>query len=292
MTLQSRCHPELWSHLKAQLQRESSSTLTHLVVDRLQFYSQPWSLLPLAQIIRERAKVRECTQDRNHHSYNLISEMIFYPFCPILFVTSELISPAYTPGKRLIIWGHEYQQSGILGAISEAAHYVHVNDHWNIRHFPFVTGFVSPDLVPFFFFFFNQVDLLCHLGMKASWRYQVVLFLSCKALYVGGSGGLVAKSCVTLATPWTVAHQAPLSMEFPRQEYWIGLPFPSPKALYEWALNNQQNVISSTLTTLCPTMLLFRNIDCFNKYNGIRIMVSALWQNTFAEFLLLLTNKF
>ena len=30
------------------------------------------------------------------------------------------------------------------------------------------------------------------------------------------------------ATPWTVAHQAPLSMRFPRQEYWSGLPFPSP----------------------------------------------------------------
>ena len=29
-------------------------------------------------------------------------------------------------------------------------------------------------------------------------------------------------------TPWTVAHQAPLSMGFPRQEYWSGLPFPSP----------------------------------------------------------------
>ena len=28
------------------------------------------------------------------------------------------------------------------------------------------------------------------------------------------------------ATPWTVALQAPLSMEFPRQEYWSGLPFP------------------------------------------------------------------
>ena len=36
-------------------------------------------------------------------------------------------------------------------------------------------------------------------------------------------------SCVQLfATPWTVAHQAPLSMEFSRQEYWSGLPFPSP----------------------------------------------------------------
>ena len=30
------------------------------------------------------------------------------------------------------------------------------------------------------------------------------------------------------ATPWTVARQTPLSMEFSRQEYWSGLPFPSP----------------------------------------------------------------
>ena len=30
------------------------------------------------------------------------------------------------------------------------------------------------------------------------------------------------------ATPWTVAHQAPLSMEFSRQEYWSGLPFLPP----------------------------------------------------------------
>ena len=30
------------------------------------------------------------------------------------------------------------------------------------------------------------------------------------------------------ATPWTVANQAPLSMGFSRQEYWSGLPFPSP----------------------------------------------------------------
>ena len=36
-------------------------------------------------------------------------------------------------------------------------------------------------------------------------------------------------SCVWLfATPWTVAYQAPLSMGFSRQEYWSGLPFPSP----------------------------------------------------------------
>ena len=36
-------------------------------------------------------------------------------------------------------------------------------------------------------------------------------------------------SCFRLfTTPWTVAHQAPLSMGFPRQDYWSGLPFPLP----------------------------------------------------------------
>ena len=44
----------------------------------------------------------------------------------------------------------------------------------------------------------------------------------------GGGGGLVAKLCLTPATPWTVACQASLSMGFSRQEYWSGLPFPSP----------------------------------------------------------------
>ena len=46
--------------------------------------------------------------------------------------------------------------------------------------------------------------------------------------WTGGGGGLVAKSCLTLVTPWTIAHQVPLSMGFSRQEYWSGLPFPSP----------------------------------------------------------------
>ena len=36
-------------------------------------------------------------------------------------------------------------------------------------------------------------------------------------------------SCIQLfATPWPVAHQASLSIGFPRQEYWSGLPFPPP----------------------------------------------------------------
>ena len=41
-------------------------------------------------------------------------------------------------------------------------------------------------------------------------------------------------SCVwLLATPWTAAHQAPLSIGFPKQEYWSGLPFPSTGDIHD-----------------------------------------------------------
>jgi len=54
-----------------------------------------------------------------------------------------------------------------------------------------------------------------------------------KSIYInihicGSGGGLLARSCPTLATPWTVAHQVPLSMGFSRQEHWNGFPFPPP----------------------------------------------------------------
>ena len=38
----------------------------------------------------------------------------------------------------------------------------------------------------------------------------------------------VAQSCPTLSNPWTAAFQAPLSMGFSRQDYWSGVPLPSP----------------------------------------------------------------
>ena len=51
---------------------------------------------------------------------------------------------------------------------------------------------------------------------------------------VGKSGRVCMFSCSVMsdsATPWTVAHQVPLSMGFSRQEYWDGLPFPPPRYL-------------------------------------------------------------
>ena len=53
-------------------------------------------------------------------------------------------------------------------------------------------------------------------------------------------------------TPWTVAHQAPLSMAFLRQEYWSGLPFPAPGIFLTQELN------------LCLG-LLHRQVDSFHR---------------------------
>ena len=60
-----------------------------------------------------------------------------------------------------------------------------------------------------------------------------------------GGGGLVVKLCLTLVTPWTVAHQAPLSMRFSRQEYWSGLPFPSPGDLPDTGIKPRSPVLQA-----------------------------------------------
>ena len=51
-----------------------------------------------------------------------------------------------------------------------------------------------------------------------------------------------------LETPWTVAHQAPPSMGFSRQEYWSGVPLPSPS--FQHTL--RKDVITSTLNPALP----------------------------------------
>ena len=48
---------------------------------------------------------------------------------------------------------------------------------------------------------------------------------------------LAAQSCLLFAIPWAVACHAPLSMGSLRQEYWSGLPFPSPRGLPDPGIN-------------------------------------------------------
>ena len=53
-------------------------------------------------------------------------------------------------------------------------------------------------------------------------------------------------------TPWTVAHQAPLSVGFSRQEYWSGLPFPSPGDLPNPGIKSHVSCIGRWIITEPP----------------------------------------
>ena len=61
----------------------------------------------------------------------------------------------------------------------------------------------------------------------------------------------VARSCPTLSDPWTTAHQAPPSMGFSRQEYWSGVPLPSP------VVNSKHLYLLKTLPLGCTESASF-----------------------------------
>ena len=82
------------------------------------------------------------------------------------------------------------------------------------------------------FFDFHDFDSLKSTGfvfhrISLDFKFSDFFFLSLDLVVFV----LVAQLCPTLATPWTVAHWAPLSTGFPRQEYWNGLPFPLNQGL-------------------------------------------------------------
>ena len=85
----------------------------------------------------------------------------------------------------------------------------------------------------------------------------------------GGSGGLVAKSCLTLTTPWTIACQAPLSTGFPRPEYWSGLPFPLPGDLPNPEIEPASLMSPALQTVPCTVGRFFTN---WAKYMSIWIL--------------------
>ena len=74
--------------------------------------------------------------------------------------------------------------------------------------------------------------------------------------FVGG--GLVAKSCATLVIPRTVVRQAPLSMGFPSQEYWSGLPCPLPGDLPDPEIKPPSPAFAGGFFTAEPSGKLIR----------------------------------
>ena len=67
-------------------------------------------------------------------------------------------------------------------------------------------------------------------------------------------------------TPWTAAYQAPLSMGFSRQEYWSGVPLPSPNAALIWAFCNfhmeAKDIGAKSGLALCTVSLLGQQRGC------------------------------
>ena len=70
----------------------------------------------------------------------------------------------------------------------------------------------------------NEVDRKTHEWIN---RWFVVILIT------NGGGGLIAKTCPPLCDPMDCSPPAPLSMGFPRQDSWSGLPFPSPGDLLD-----------------------------------------------------------
>ena len=62
----------------------------------------------------------------------------------------------------------------------------------------------------------------------------------------------VAHHVRLFVTPWTVAHQAPLSTGFPRQEYWRGLPFPPPEDLPDPGIKPESPALVGVFFTTEP----------------------------------------
>ena len=66
-------------------------------------------------------------------------------------------------------------------------------------------------------------------------------------------------------TPWTAACQAPLSMEFSRQECWSGLPFPSPEDLSDPGFEPGSSLQADSLLS----ELLGRSSLCMGRYKSL-----------------------
>ena len=112
--------------------------------------------------------------------------------------------------------------------------------------------------------------------------------------------GCVLSHVQLFATTWTIASQAPLSMEFSRWEYWSGLPFPSPgyvpdpgfepmslpsscigrKILYQLSLQGKQSKWKLTSTWPCGVYSHFKGFhhifqSCSVRFSKIYFMISV-----------------
>ena len=81
-------------------------------------------------------------------------------------------------------------------------------------------------------------------------------------------------------TPWTVAHQASLSMGFPRQEHWSGLPFPSSGDLTDPGIEPASPALAGRLFTAEPLGKPYRDLSHSNLCDNVgpsMVLLSAFY---------------
>ena len=88
--------------------------------------------------------------------------------------------------------------------------------------------------------------------MYLKFLISVIFMLTIQNYVYSESESEVARSCPTLCNPWTIAHQAPPSMGFSRQEYWSGLPFPSPGGLLNPGIEPRSPTLQAEALTSAP----------------------------------------
>ena len=86
---------------------------------------------------------------------------------------------------------------------------------------------------------------------------------------------LLTQSCLT-ATPWTAAHQVPLSVELFRQEYWSGLSFPTPGDLPDPGVR-PMSLMSPALADRLVTTSATWEVPVIYRLNCVHRLCVAMW---------------
>ena len=145
--------------------------------------------------------------------------------------------------------------------------YTHVHEGMHICNYTTVIGMLLTSLWPkklseTIFFYTLSASSVSLFSLAANYFSSDELCSSC-CFYLPELRGLtkvvyVSALCCVLShvwlsvTPWTVAHQAPLSMGFSRQEYWSGVPYPTPGDLPDPGINTASLALASEFFTAVP----------------------------------------
>ena len=111
--------------------------------------------------------------------------------------------------------------------------------------------------------------LIFHFSFSQNIEYSSL----CYTLSILYTVALVVKLCPTLATPWIVAHQTPLSMEFSRQAYWSGLPFPSPGDLSNPTIELRSPALQGVSCIAGRFFTYWATREAHSVYNSLLLLI-------------------